>query len=237
MRSKNIYHLSLIDPGKTNPNNIPTIVKKLEREGTDCILVGGSDSLHTEVVSNTITSIKRNTGLKVIQIIRDASEIDVNSDGVIVPLVLNSYDVSYCLGIATNSIHILKELGMPYIPIGYILIGFPSTASFVTKTIPVPKTRPKIIKHLAVAAEGIGLRALYLEGGSGSPTPIPEEFIKVASENTSIPIMVGGGIKTGRQARAAINAGANIIVTGSVIEEKGTIREIMRAIREMRRTI
>ncbi|MDD4307801.1 MAG: geranylgeranylglyceryl/heptaprenylglyceryl phosphate synthase, partial [Thermoplasmata archaeon] len=45
---------------------------------------------------------------------------------------------------------------------------------------------------------------------------------------------VGGGIRTPETAKAAIDAGADIIVTGSIVEEEGvseTFRKIVRTIK------
>ncbi|EET90229.1 MAG: geranylgeranylglyceryl phosphate synthase family protein [Candidatus Micrarchaeales archaeon] len=223
-RSGAIKHLSLFDPDKNPPSRAAAVAMKMEKEGTDGILIGGSDSLHSEIIRRTVMSVKRRVKLPVMQIIRDPSEITKYADAVLVPVVLNSYDASYCIGIAMGAIHVLKALGVPCIPIGYILIGSPSTASFVTKSIPVPTTRPKVIRQLAIGAEGMGLKALYLEGGSGSSKPVPPAFIEEAAKSTKFPIIVGGGIRDNRSVMAAAKAGADIIVTGSIIEEAGTIK-------------
>jgi heptaprenylglyceryl phosphate synthase len=102
-----------------------------------------------------------------LQIIRDSSEITPCSDAVIVPLVLNSYQVSCAIGIAIESMHILRRLAVPAIPVGYVSTGKGSTASFVTKSPPIPENKAKIVGHIAVATEAIGLKALYLDAGSG----------------------------------------------------------------------
>jgi phosphoglycerol geranylgeranyltransferase len=49
-----------------------------------------------------------------------------------------------------------------------------------------------------------------------------------------IPLIVGGGIRTKAQALAAVSAGADIIVTGNVIEStnaKQTVSEIIDGIK------
>ncbi len=226
-RTNQVYHFSLLDPDRSDINNTLRMAGKVFNEGTDAILIGGSDSLNSSIITETVKRVSKEIPCPILQIIRDSSEVTPYPDGIIVPLVLNSYDVSYAIGIALGSLHIIKQLGIPAIPIGYVLVGGASTASFVTKSIPLPETRPKIIRHIAIGAEGIGLKALYLEGGSGAKTPVSQEFIEQAKQSCNIPIIVGGGIRTPEQVRYAISAGANIIVTGSAIEEKGTIKGII----------
>jgi phosphoglycerol geranylgeranyltransferase len=80
---------------------------------------------------------------------------------------------------------------------------------------------------------------LYLEGGSGAKNPVPPEMIRVVKQCVEIPLVVGGGIRTREQALAASSAGADIIVTGNVVETgdaKGKISEIIAGIKESHRS-
>ena len=75
---------------------------------------------------------------------------------------------------------------------------------------------------------------IYLEGGSGAKNPVPPEMIRTVKHFIDIPLIVGGGIRTKEQALAAASAGADIIVTGNVIEStnaKQTVSEIIDGIR------
>ena len=47
---------------------------------------------------------------------------------------------------------------------------------------------------------------------------MPPEMIQMVKKVTDIPLIVGGGIRTKEQALAAASAGADIIVTGNIIE-------------------
>ncbi len=52
-------------------------------------------------------------------------------------------------------------------------------------------------------------------------------------------MIVGGGIKTGKQARAIAVAGADIIVTGTIVEEskvKETVNDLVKNIRPRAQT-
>jgi len=44
-------------------------------------------------------------------------------------------------------------------------------------------------------------------------------MIKMVKESIYIPLIVGGGMRTGEQVKETVDAGADIIVTGTIIEE------------------
>jgi len=62
-----------------------------------------------------------------------------------------------------------------------------------------------------------GFKLLYLEAGSGSEK-IPIEHIKTCSSVINIPKIVGGGVENEEVARAFVEAGADIVVMGTFIE-------------------
>jgi phosphoglycerol geranylgeranyltransferase len=56
-------------------------------------------------------------------------------------------------------------------------------------------------------------------------------MIRTVKEFVQIPVIVGGGIRTGKQAREIAGAGADIIVTGTIVEEskvKETVNELVK---------
>jgi phosphoglycerol geranylgeranyltransferase len=62
-------------------------------------------------------------------------------------------------------------------------------------------------------------------------------MIRLVKNNIDVPLVVGGGIKSRNQALAAASAGADIIVTGNVIENtevKSKVAEIVEGIRKHR---
>jgi putative glycerol-1-phosphate prenyltransferase len=50
---------------------------------------------------------------------------------------------------------------------------------------------------------------------------VPEEMVLAVSEYTSIPLIVGGGIREPEAARKRVAMGASFIVVGSVLEDRG----------------
>jgi putative glycerol-1-phosphate prenyltransferase len=70
-----------------------------------------------------------------------------------------------------------------------------------------------------MAGEMLGHRLLYLEAGSGAIEPVKTNLISMVKQNISIPLIVGGGIKNPEQINAIYNAGADVIVIGTVLEK------------------
>jgi len=117
---------------------------------------------------------------------------------------------------------------------GYIIVGDGGTAGIVGKAISVPYDKPELAAAHALAGQYLGMRFIYLEGGSGAKTPVPPEMIRAVKHLLDIPLIVGGGIRSKEQAIAAASAGADIIVTGNVTESvdaKKRISEMISAIK------
>ena len=62
-------------------------------------------------------------------------------------------------------------------------------------------------------------------------TGLPEMIQKVKMLTNHV-VLVGGGIRTGEDARKAVQAGADIIVTGTVVENTSHIKEKIAGIVE-----
>ena len=96
--------------------------------------------------------------------------------------------------------------------------GAGSTVEFMSGTRPIPMNRPDIAVAHALAGQYLGMELIYLEAGSGAKKPVGVDIIKQVNEAVDIPLIVGGGIRTPTVAAERVEAGAAIIVTGTVIE-------------------
>jgi phosphoglycerol geranylgeranyltransferase len=82
----------------------------------------------------------------------------------------------------------------------------------------------RIVKKLGIEPISMGYiivepgMKVYLEAGSGAPSPVPGEIISEVRKNITVPLIIGGGIREPEQAAMVREAGANIIVTGTVVE-------------------
>ncbi len=83
----------------------------------------------------------------------------------------------------------------------------------------LPFERDDIIIAYALAAKYLGFNVIYLEAGSGAKEPVRPSILAKMKRLVDRPIMVGGGIRTPEVAYSIALAGADMIVTGTVVEE------------------
>jgi phosphoglycerol geranylgeranyltransferase len=113
---------------------------------------------------------------------------------------------------------------------GYIIVEPGGTAGWVGDAKSIPRNKPDIAVAYALAAEFLGMRFLYLEAGSGVDKHVPVEMIGAVKKYTNHTLIVGGGIRTREDAQQVAAAGADIIVTGTVVEESSNVKDKIRAI-------
>ena len=102
----------------------------------------------------------------------------------------------------------------------------------MSNTRPIPGNKPDIAVATAMAGEMLGLKSLYLEAGSGAEHPVNPAMIRAVRKNTSLPMMVGGGIRSADTALELFNAGADMIVVGNVMEKDPTLLKAFCTIRD-----
>jgi len=117
---------------------------------------------------------------------------------------------------------LIKRSGIEVISTAYTLIesGITSTAVYMSGSMPLPRNKPEIAAATALAAEYLGMKLIYLEAGSGADQPVPDEMIKAVADVCTVPVIVGGGIRSPFVAREKVDSGANIIVTGNYFEDE-----------------
>ena len=109
--------------------------------------------------------------------------------------------------------------------------GTQTTVQYISNTTPLPSNKPEIAACTALAGELLGMKLIFAEAGSGAQNAVPEEIIAAIKEVISVPLIVGGGIRSAEQARKSCNAGADIIVVGNILEkEPALVNEIAETI-------
>ncbi len=107
---------------------------------------------------------------------------------------------------------------------GYIIVGSGGTAGYVGNARGIPLDKPELALAYSLAGENLGMRFIYLEAGSGVKEPVPAQMIGLVKKFLKGTLVVGGAIRTPVTAKLAKNAGAQIIVTGNLIEN-GRVKE------------
>ncbi|MAP84730.1 MAG: geranylgeranylglyceryl/heptaprenylglyceryl phosphate synthase [Candidatus Marinimicrobia bacterium] len=224
----------LLDPDKKNHDIIESMVTKANESDVDVLLVGGSLMMDGKS-HDRVRDIKEQSKIPVVFFPGSASQLNSYFDAVLFLSVLSGRNPHYLIGEQVISAPIIKDLGLETIPTGYLLLdgGAHSTVEFMSGSKPIPMNRPDITVAHALAAEYMGMKFVYLEAGSGAKRSVSEEIIKQCVENLNINIIVGGGIKSPQEAASKIEAGASMVVTGSVLEtsqNNSLMKEIADAI-------
>jgi putative glycerol-1-phosphate prenyltransferase len=104
---------------------------------------------------------------------------------------------------------------------GYMVVdgGAATTVSYMSNSAPIPANKPDIALCTAWAGELLGQHLLYMDAGSGARYPVPAEMIEKVSRHTTLPLFVGGGMRTPEAVQAAAGAGATVVVVGNAIEQ------------------
>jgi phosphoglycerol geranylgeranyltransferase len=226
-------HITLIDPEKVTPQSASRIAREAESCKSAAIMIGGSTLVLTDHLDSVVKAVKEAVKIPVILFPNNVTGISRYADAVWFMSLLNSSDPFFLSGAQVLGAPIIKKFGLEPIPLGYVVIGEGGAVGVIGKISPIPYDKPELTAAHALAAQYFGMRFVYLEAGSGAKTPVPVEMIKLVKAVVDVPLIVGGGIKTGEQARAAVDAGAEIIVTGTVVEEskvKDVLRELVESI-------
>lgn len=231
---KGAAYLVLIDPDKTKDDKLAEFVKYCELSGVDGFLIGGSLMINGDL-QETINIVKKNCSLPVIIFPGSVNQVLPNADAILFISLISGRNAEQLIGKHVFAAPIIRKYNIEPIATGYILVesGKTTTAEYMSGSKPVPRNKPEIAASTALAAEYLGMKMIYLEAGSGAENSVPEEMIKLVSETCTIPVIVGGGIKDANTARAKVNAGAKIIVTGNYFENENNwtkIKEFAHAI-------
>ncbi len=210
----------LIDPDKTPVESLPALLAKAIESGVDAFLVGGSLLLTPDFDGYLQTFKKYSQHIPVIIFPGGVHQLSAYADGLLFLSLLSGRNAHHIIGTQVIAAPIIHHLGIEPISTAYLLVesGRATSAEFMSGTIPLPRHKPEIAAAHALAASYMGFQTIYLEGGSGADHSVPEEMISVISKSVSVPLIVGGGIRTPEAAAMKVQAGARFIVTGNILE-------------------
>jgi phosphoglycerol geranylgeranyltransferase len=219
----------LIDPEKIDIINIPSFFEKVKLSLATHIFVGGSTDENNQT-ENVVIEIKKVTRLPVLLFPGDVSQITNKADGILFLSLISGRNPEYLIEQQIKAAPILKNTALEILPTGYVLIdGQKETATQkVSNTKPILQENLPLILNTALAGELSGKKIIYLEAGSGALEVINKKIIKEVSKCISIPLIVGGGIRSKKQLETAYNAGADLVVIGTAFENDETFFEDLR---------
>ena len=222
----------LIDPDDLQEAHLDKLIPLLQKSKVDLILIGGSLLLKDQL-NQCLKTLKKELSQPLVLFPGSMVQISEKADAILFLSLISGRNPEFLIGQHVIAAPYVKAAGLEVIPTGYMLIdgGRPTTASYMSNAMPIPRNKMEIAVCTAMAGEMLGLRTLYMDAGSGADLPVPKEMIRAVRKNTKLPIIVGGGIRDPYKAVEQLEAGADMIVVGTHIEENPTsLMELSRAV-------
>ena len=231
---KRRMHFTLVDPDKQSSVEAGEIAAAVESVGSDAIMVGGSTGVDFSKVDQTVAEIKARCKLPVILFPGSAKGLTPKADAIFFMSMLNSRKREFLIGQQVRGARVVKMMRIEPIPMAYVVVAPGMRVGEIGDAQLVERDDFEGAISYALAAQYMGMRLLYLEAGSGAPEPVPAKLVSAVKKEAEIPLIVGGGIRTAEAARDILDAGANIVVTGTLVERTG---DVARAVGEITKIV
>ncbi len=210
----------LLDPEKIKVEDIPLWAKRINQSPATHLLVGGS-SFEGSHLDDMICELKKGISLPILLFPGHYNQISTEADGILFLQLLSGRNPDYLIEHQIQAVPLLESTDLEVISTGYILIesGHETAVARVSKTQPLSHTDFDYVAQTAKAGEYMGNALVYLEAGSGASQAVPLEMISTVTQRITIPILVGGGIRSSKAIAAAYEAGATMVVIGTAFEQ------------------
>ncbi len=194
---------------------------RAEKSGVDLFFLGGS--LITRAREwDPVKALRKISNIPVVLFPSSPTHINRHADGILFLSLISGRNPEYLIGSHVEAAPLLRNSELEILPTGYALVscGKTTTAEYVSNSMPIPHEKPEIAAATALAGEMLGMKMIYLDGGSGAEKTISPQMVATVKSWISVPLIVGGGIRTVEDAEALSRAGADVLVIGNGAEER-----------------
>jgi phosphoglycerol geranylgeranyltransferase len=212
--------IMLLDPDKLPLRQIEERIPMVIENGVDMFFIGGSFLLQ-ENFNEFVSRVKKAAGqTPVILFPGSVYQISPHADAILYLSLLSGRNPAHLIDNQVLAAPIIWQSKVEPISCAYLLVesGQMTSAEFMSNSRPLPRDKTDLALAHALAAEYLGFKLVYLEAGSGARLPVPDEMIASVGNTISIPLIVGGGIRTPQEAENKVKAGASFIVIGNYFE-------------------
>ena len=209
----------LLDPDKLSPDTLKMQISRYESAGVDAFFVGGS-LVHSTDAATAVDRLKVYCSRPLIGFPGSAQQISGALDAVLYLSIVSGRNPDFLFGRHLYVAPMIKRLGIEPISTAYMLVesGPLTTAQYLNHSLPLPSNKPELAAATALAAEMMGMKVMYLDGGSGAERPVPVELVRAVRVAVDTPIIVGGGLRDARAIAERVEAGADLVVVGNALE-------------------
>ena len=221
-RARGAGYAVLLDPDKYPPSHLAGQADVIGRYA-DFIFIGGSICVRQDF-EQAVESVKEAARVPVIIFPGDATQVSAHADALLFLSLVSGRNADLLIGEHVKAAPVIHRHRLEVIPVAYILVesGQTTSVQFMSQTLAIPRRKPEIAIAHALAGQYLGMKLVFLDAGSGADYHVPVEMVEAVSRYVSVPVVVGGGIRTPQDANAIVSAGASFVVTGDVIEKEGT---------------
>jgi putative glycerol-1-phosphate prenyltransferase len=222
----------LIDPDTPDTEQLNTIVEQVNAGSADLIFVGGS-LLVKDALDSCVKNIKAISKIPVVLFPGSILQISPSADAILMLSLISGRNPELLIGSQVIAAPYIKQSGLEVLPTGYMLVdcGKTTTAGYMSGTSPIPYHKGEIAACTAMAGEMLGLKLMYMDGGSGADRHVDPKMVTAVRKQVETPIIIGGGIRNAAAAKTLCDAGADVIVIGNATEQNPSIiHEIAEAI-------
>lgn len=214
----------LLDPDKLELTEIKQTAKNIDPKKVDFIFVGGS-TVKNGITEVFVKKLKTCTNIPLVLFPGDFSQINKYADAILFLSLLSGRNPEYLIEQQIRSVPLLQKTDLEIISTGYILIdgGVETAVQRVSETLPISQNNIEKIVQTACAGMYLGNKLIYLEAGSGAKDSVNPKVIKGVKGEITIPLIVGGGIRTKKQLELTYQNGADLVVVGTAFEENNNI--------------
>ncbi|WP_456472480.1 phosphoglycerol geranylgeranyltransferase [Methanocaldococcus sp.] len=210
----------LLDP----EDDIAEIAER-SKDYVDAFLIGGSSQIID--LDEKVKEVKKITDKPLILFPGNVDGITKYADAILYMSLLNSTNPYWIITAPTLGALKILKYNLEPIPTAYICVepAEKTSVGFIGDVKEIPQNKPKIAALYCLSAKFFGMRWAYLEAGSGASKPVSDEMIKLSKKLSNINLIVGGGIKSPEVAYRKVLAGADVIVTGTMLEREPNLAE------------
>ncbi len=224
----------LIDPDKHNSAELVSLAKRMSAHPIDYFFIGGS-LLSKDLLDECLQAFKNETNIPLIIFPGGIMQVNGKADALLFLSLISGRNPDLLIGKHVESVPYILDAGIEAISTAYLLIegGSLTTAQYISNTLPIPSDKPEIAALTAKAGEMIGMKMTYLDAGSGAKQSIPPALIQTVKKAINNPLIVGGGIRSAMEAQEKLEAGADLIVIGNVLEkQESLLKEILEVVKK-----
>lgn len=210
----------LVDPDGVSTQQLEALALQARDSGCGFIFVGGSIIVDNKV-RDCVTALQQDPEIPVVLFPGNPNQVVDNADALLLLSLISGRNAELLIGQHVTAAPQIIQSCLEVVPTGYMVIdgGSPTTVSYMSHSFPIPADKPDVALCTAWAGQLLGMQSIYMDAGSGAINPIDVTMIERVASNISIPLIVGGGIRTPEKVEENCKAGAQVIVVGNAIEK------------------